>query len=197
VDKPAYISIYVAALVVSGGVGAYLRGRGDNLLLKLLILIRDWKTDRRCAELAVRREKLAVERDKLLNAVLREHLSAGPDRHPVTEVTGARKPTFLSGVLSQPGDDTPHTLRTSGTRRADTDHDGEANGLAAYVCGEEVNHVRFEITKSTADDKYRFRIWSSSDILASSQGYVSKQSAKNAIASIKRNAASADVIDNA
>lgn len=56
--------------------------------------------------------------------------------------------------------------------------------------------MRFEITQSDADKKYRFRIWSSSDILASSQGYVAKQSAEKAIASIMANASTATVVDN-
>lgn len=56
--------------------------------------------------------------------------------------------------------------------------------------------MKFEIHKDAAGE-YRFRIIASNgNILASSQGYSQKQSAKDAIASIQQRAADAAVEDN-
>lgn len=56
--------------------------------------------------------------------------------------------------------------------------------------------MKFEIYKD-AGGEFRFRIVASNgNILASSQGYNQKQSAKDTIASIQANAAGASVEDN-
>ena len=55
--------------------------------------------------------------------------------------------------------------------------------------------MRFTIYKDAAGE-FRFRIVASNgNILASSQGYNQKQSAKEAIASIQERAAGAEVVD--
>lgn len=54
--------------------------------------------------------------------------------------------------------------------------------------------MRFVIAKQS-DGQFYFSIKSNSDTLAHSEGYTRKENAKAAIDSIKRNAASADVID--
>jgi len=61
---------------------------------------------------------------------------------------------------------------------------------------EEVKHVKFVIKKSPSSGQYWFRIVASNgQVLASSEQYVAKQSAKDAIASVKANAASATIED--
>ncbi|MGC4175302.1 YegP family protein [Demequina sp.] len=57
--------------------------------------------------------------------------------------------------------------------------------------------MKFEIYKDAAGE-FRFRIIAANgNILASSQGYNQKQSAKDAIASIQKSAADAAIVDNA
>jgi len=56
--------------------------------------------------------------------------------------------------------------------------------------------MKFEIYKDAAGE-FRFRIVASNgNILASSQGYNQKQSAKDTVASIQAHAADATVVDN-
>lgn len=56
--------------------------------------------------------------------------------------------------------------------------------------------MKFVIKKSANTGQYWFRIVASNgQVLASSEQYVAKQSAKDAIESIKRSAAGADVDD--
>lgn len=55
--------------------------------------------------------------------------------------------------------------------------------------------MKFTIYKDAAGE-FRFRILASNgNILASSQGYNQKQSAKDTIASIKKNSGAAEVVD--
>jgi len=44
----------------------------------LLILVRDWKTDRRRADAVVRREEIANEREQIVNDALRAQLAGIP-----------------------------------------------------------------------------------------------------------------------
>lgn len=53
----------------------------------------------------------------------------------------------------------------------------------------------FEIYKDKAGE-YRVRFSYNSEVMFSTQGYASKDSAKNAIASIQKNGPGADIVDN-
>lgn len=56
--------------------------------------------------------------------------------------------------------------------------------------------MKFEIRKSTAAQPYRWRIVASNgQVLATSENYASKQSAKDACESVKKSAGSAEIID--
>jgi len=55
--------------------------------------------------------------------------------------------------------------------------------------------AKFEIYKDSAGG-FRFRLKSGNgEVIASSESYVSKASAKNGVASVQANAATADVVD--
>lgn len=55
--------------------------------------------------------------------------------------------------------------------------------------------AKFELYKDKAG-KYRFRLKASNgEIIAASEGYNSKQSAKNGIESVKKNAPIADIVE--
>ncbi|MBT8426935.1 MAG: YegP family protein [Erythrobacter sp.] len=53
----------------------------------------------------------------------------------------------------------------------------------------------FEIYKDKAGE-YRVRFSYNSEVMFSTQGYASKDSAKNAIASIQKNGPGAEIVDN-
>ncbi|MBM9590593.1 YegP family protein [Leptospira sp. 201903075] len=55
--------------------------------------------------------------------------------------------------------------------------------------------AKFEIYKDKAGE-FRFRLKAGNgEIIASSEGYASKQSCENGIASVKNNAAAAEIVD--
>ncbi|TGL33419.1 YegP family protein [Leptospira perdikensis] len=55
--------------------------------------------------------------------------------------------------------------------------------------------AKFEIYKDKAGE-FRFRLKAANgEIIASSEGYASKQSCENGIASVKNNAAAAEIVD--
>ena len=56
--------------------------------------------------------------------------------------------------------------------------------------------MKFEILKSSAAQPYRWRIVASNgQVLATSENYASKQSAKSACESVKKSAGAAEIVD--
>ncbi len=56
--------------------------------------------------------------------------------------------------------------------------------------------MKFEILKSSAAQPYRWRIVATNgQVLATSENYASKQSAKSACESVRKSAGSADLVD--